>query len=201
MNPSTHVQEVKMIFSVQLAFLGGRGPCHPLLTLSTPSTRVTSPPPGLALHPLTNKSSERYSVVISHIAPCLSLLKNRKLWTIVVRRTPWPNLDPVFTKTSPNRTFQWLKRAFWACFRENGVYKFGHWTIFSGSVCGSKVAMKLLPTELIICVFGIRLFCVHSCIKAIYKRATSCKWDAIKANPKPFVGSFYTGKQMRQRWS
>ncbi len=51
--------------------------------------------------------------------------------------------------------------------------------------------MKLLPTELIMCVFGVRFLCVHSCIKAAYKRATSCKWDAIKDNPKPFVRSFY----------
>ncbi len=55
-----------------------------------------------------------------------------------------------------------------------------------------EVATRVLPTELIMCVFGVRFLCVHSCIKAIYKRATSCKWDAIKANPKPFVGSFYS---------
>ncbi len=55
--------------------------------------------------------------------------------------------------------------------------------------------IKLLPTELIMCVFGVRFLCVHSCIKAVYKRATSCKWDAIKPNPKPFVGSFYTGNK------
>ncbi len=35
-------------------------------------------------------------------------------------------LDPVFGKTSQNARFLKRKRAFWACFRENWVYKFGH---------------------------------------------------------------------------
>jgi hypothetical protein len=41
-------------------------------------------------------------------------------------------IDPVFTKTSP-------KRSFWACFRENWVYKFGHSTLLNALL---TVSMK-----------------------------------------------------------
>ncbi len=39
------------------------------------------------------------------------------------------NYRPCFRENQPKRSFsiKW-KRAFWACFRENWVYKFGHWT-------------------------------------------------------------------------
>jgi hypothetical protein len=39
---------------------------------------------------------------------------------------------PCFRENQPKRSFsiKW-KRAFWACFRENWVYKFGHWDWFS----------------------------------------------------------------------
>jgi hypothetical protein len=82
MNPSTLVQEVKMIFSVQLA---------------------------LGLHPSPTRLARDTLLVISHIAPLLSLLKRRKLRTLVVRITPWPNLDPVFTKTCPKRSFSMIE--------------------------------------------------------------------------------------------
>ncbi len=37
-------------------------------------------------------------------------------------------IDPVFAKKKPNTlVFSHRKRAFWTCFRENWVYKFGHW--------------------------------------------------------------------------
>ena len=35
-------------------------------------------------------------------------------------------IDPVFTKQAQNARFQSKKKAFWACFRENSVYNFGH---------------------------------------------------------------------------
>ncbi len=39
-------------------------------------------------------------------------------------------IDPVFTKTSPKRSYSVIEneRLFWACFRENWLYKFGRWT-------------------------------------------------------------------------
>ncbi len=52
------------------------------------------------------------------------------LWTCRVYHFPLlvPEIiDPVFRENQPKRSFsiKW-KRAFWACFRENWVYKFGH---------------------------------------------------------------------------
>ena len=42
-------------------------------------------------------------------------------------------IDPVFAKTKKKRSFSIEgKRAFWACFRENWVYKFGHKNRFAG---------------------------------------------------------------------
>ncbi len=42
-------------------------------------------------------------------------------------------IDPVFAKTSTKRSLSLMsekwKRAFWACFREIWVYKFGHWLV------------------------------------------------------------------------
>jgi hypothetical protein len=58
------------------------------------------------------------------------IFSNRK--RVTVNTTPVPEfIDPFFAKTSTNKTLvfnQW-KRAFWACFRENWVYKFGHGNI------------------------------------------------------------------------
>ncbi len=47
------------------------------------------------------------------------------------RSKPVPEfIDPVFAKTSPKTiVFSHRKRAFWACFRENWVYNFGHRTV------------------------------------------------------------------------
>ncbi len=42
------------------------------------------------------------------------------------------NYRPCFRENQPKRSFsiKW-KRVFWACFRENWVYKFGHWSLKS----------------------------------------------------------------------
>jgi hypothetical protein len=37
-------------------------------------------------------------------------------------------IDTVFAKTSPKQSFCMTENEFWACFRENWVYKFGHCT-------------------------------------------------------------------------
>jgi hypothetical protein len=57
------------------------------------------------------------------------------LWHIKVAKQrstrPVPEfIDPVFTKTSPKRSFSLnRKRAFWLVLRENRVYNFGHWAL------------------------------------------------------------------------
>ncbi len=45
-------------------------------------------------------------------------------------------IEPVFAKTSPKKIFfnDW-KRAFWACFRENWVYKFGQLVVERDTYC------------------------------------------------------------------
>ncbi len=47
---------------------------------------------------------------------------------IVIKGTCARNYRPCFRENQPKRSFsiKW-KRAFWACFRENWVYIFGHW--------------------------------------------------------------------------
>ncbi len=72
-------------------------------------------------------------------------------------------IDPVFAKTSPKRNgigplfakqaktlvFNYWKWAFWACFRENWVYKFRHGTYQTFSLAnGSKTAKFSLMTLL-----------------------------------------------------
>ncbi len=49
------------------------------------------------------------------------------------------NYRPCFRENQPKRSFsiKW-KRAFWACFRENWVYKFGHWVVFSSYSAGFR---------------------------------------------------------------
>ncbi len=47
-------------------------------------------------------------------------------------------IDPLFRENKPKTLiFSHRKRAFWACFRENWVYKFGHRG--KGFLCGSSV--------------------------------------------------------------
>jgi hypothetical protein len=39
-------------------------------------------------------------------------------------------IDPRFRENKPKTlVFSHRKRAFWACFRENCVYNFGHWAV------------------------------------------------------------------------
>jgi hypothetical protein len=52
-------------------------------------------------------------------------------------------IDPVFAKTSQN-AIKW-KRAFWACFHENWVYKFGHRIVLKGLL---KIVTWSIPLKL-----------------------------------------------------
>jgi hypothetical protein len=64
-----------------------------------------------------------YSIKISEYMPILGLC--------VDAFSAW-NYRPCFRENQPKRSFsiKW-KRAFWACFRENWVYKFGHRAAYS----------------------------------------------------------------------
>jgi hypothetical protein len=52
-------------------------------------------------------------------------------WLVVLQReqtSVTKIIEPVFAKTSPNRSFCLTENErFGACFRENWVFKFGHW--------------------------------------------------------------------------
>ncbi len=49
------------------------------------------------------------------------------------------NYSPCFRENQPKRSFSIKrKRAFWACFRENWVYKFGHRTLPIGTPVKSE---------------------------------------------------------------
>jgi hypothetical protein len=63
-----------------------------------------------------------------------------------VRKLPVPEfIDLVFTKTSPKRSLSVIENGtFWACFRENWAYKFGHcfWILYNArkKKCQKQVA-------------------------------------------------------------
>ncbi len=65
-------------------------------------------------------------------------LKEMHKWYVTCAR----NYRPCFRENQPKRSFsiKW-KRAFWACFRENWVYKFGHWYV--GRVIYSMTLTKV----------------------------------------------------------
>ncbi len=65
------------------------------------------------------------------------------------------NYRPCFRENQPKRSFsiKW-KRAFWACFRENWVYKFGHW--FFSLICCVRTNTNTRQRN----VFYLSLFCV-----------------------------------------
>ncbi len=73
---------------------------------------------------LTGKPFYRllHKVTNSHV----NLVGRKKIFYAVLFLSVPEFIEPVFVKTSLKK---WWKRAFWACFRENWFYKFGHCSI------------------------------------------------------------------------
>ncbi len=84
-----------------------------------------------------------------------SVIKNERSG-LVFAKTGARNYRPCFRENQPKRSFsiKW-KRAFWACFRENWVYKFGHGSINSATgyiepqLCTSRIDARLYRHGLI----------------------------------------------------
>jgi hypothetical protein len=75
-------------------------------------------------------SAEHYQVVEQYPVPVSDLLEYGPRWIPCFRiKLLW---DPVPELIDP--VFSHRKRAFWACFRENWVYKFGH----SSAICWTR---------------------------------------------------------------
>ncbi len=65
------------------------------------------------------------------------------------KETSARNYRPCFRENQPKRSFSIkLKRAFWARFHENWVYKFGYWYRFSAWRAGTKPYLSYWPARL-----------------------------------------------------
>ncbi len=85
------------------------------------------------------------------------------------------NYRPCFRENQPKSSFsiKW-KRAFWACFRENWVYKFGHWLTGDG---GKGVSQKpiIRPKESLVLykpfnTVCTRVYCVNMTQQFVHPR-------------------------------
>ncbi len=96
---------------------------------------------------------DHYKRALNHALSVIG--KQNLLLTLPNSICAW-NYRPCFRENQPKRSFsiKW-KRAFWACFRENWVYKFGHWYRIVYCLSGSSY-----PSE-------CRMFC-SVCVPFIY---------------------------------
>ncbi len=96
------------------------------------------------------------------------LTRTRKInWTKYIHKSKENsarNYRPCFRENQPIRSFsiKW-KRAFWACFRENWVYKFGHrWLKVNRQICSFGSSEGIFWVDIthfgVITHFGLILF-------------------------------------------
>ncbi len=127
-----------------------------------------------------------------------TLFKNKPRSYKILQGTSARNYRPSFRENKPRTLVlhDW-KRAFWACFRENWVYKFGHW---------STSRLKYSPQVDIFCILQTTLeWVIRSCVrvsmcnKSIFLLTLGTSKNLPTMNTQMTIGFIVTRNTVRRR--